>query len=81
VRMVDQQIVRESFDLYTPQDARQTRYERFKAARDRAEWLGLIQRRQPRGVVDRTYWNCSGELGRSDASRTFSHDDGSDLRA
>ena len=32
VRMVDQGIVREAFDLHTPQ-ARQTRHERFKAAR------------------------------------------------
>ena len=36
-------IVREAFDLHTPQDTRQTRYERFKAARDRAEQLGLLQ--------------------------------------
>ena len=43
VRMVDQGIVREAFDLHTPQDTRQTRYERFKAARDRAEQLGLLQ--------------------------------------
>jgi hypothetical protein len=42
VRMVDQSIVREAFDLHTPQDTRQARYERFKAARDRAEQLGLI---------------------------------------
>jgi AAA domain len=42
VRMVDQRVVREAFDLYTPQDTRQARYERFKAARDRAEQLGLI---------------------------------------
>jgi hypothetical protein len=42
VRMVDQSAVREAFDLHTPQDNRQTRYERFKAARDRAEQLGLI---------------------------------------
>jgi AAA domain len=42
VRMVDQGTVREAFDLHTPQDNRQTRYERFKAARDRAEQLGLI---------------------------------------
>jgi len=40
--MVDQAAVREAFDLHTPQDNRQTRYERFKAARDRAEQLGLI---------------------------------------
>jgi hypothetical protein len=43
VRMVDQQIVREAFDLQTPQDTRQARYERFKVARDRAEQLGLLQ--------------------------------------
>jgi hypothetical protein len=42
VRMVDQAAVREAFDLHTPQDNRQTRYERFKAARDRAEQRGLI---------------------------------------
>jgi AAA domain len=42
VRMVDQRVVREAFDLHTPQDNRQTRHERFKAARDRAEQLGLI---------------------------------------
>ena len=43
VRMVDQRIVRQSFDLCTPQDTRQARYERFKAARDRAEHLGLLR--------------------------------------
>jgi hypothetical protein len=42
VRMVDQQVVRETFDLHTPQDTRQARYERFKVARDRAEQLGLV---------------------------------------
>ncbi len=42
VRMVDQHVVREAFDLCTPQDTRQTRHERFKAARDRAEQLGLL---------------------------------------
>jgi hypothetical protein len=42
VRMVDQGTVWEAFDLHMPQDNRQTRYERFKAARDRAEQLGLI---------------------------------------
>jgi len=41
--MVDQGIVREAFDLHTPQDPRQTRHERFKAARDRAELRGLIE--------------------------------------
>jgi hypothetical protein len=42
VRMVDQRVVREFFDFCTPQDTRQARYERFKAARDRAEQLGLL---------------------------------------
>jgi hypothetical protein len=42
VRMVEQNIVREAFDLHTPHDNRQTRHERFKAARDRSEQLGLI---------------------------------------
>src|SRR5262249_42934020 len=43
VRMVDQEIVREAFYLCTPEDPRQTQRSRFERARDRAEWLGLIQ--------------------------------------
>ena len=51
VRMVDQDIVREAFDLCTPQDTRQARYERFKVARDRAEQLGLINAGNSDGVT------------------------------
>jgi AAA domain-containing protein len=42
VRMVSQEIVREAYYLCTPGDPRQTQYNRFTRARDRAEHLGLI---------------------------------------
>jgi hypothetical protein len=42
VRMVDQRLVRTAFALCTPQEPRQTLHDQFKAARDRAEQLGLI---------------------------------------
>jgi AAA domain len=42
VRMVDQEIVREAFYLCTPGDPRQTQYNRYTRARDRAEQRGLI---------------------------------------
>jgi AAA domain len=42
VRMVNQEIVREAFYLCTPGDPRQTQYNRYSRARDRAEQKGLI---------------------------------------
>jgi hypothetical protein len=42
VRMVNQETVRETFYLCTPGDPRQTQYNRFTRARDRAEQKGLI---------------------------------------
>jgi hypothetical protein len=42
VRMVNQEIVREAFYLCTPGDPRQTQYNRYTRARDRAEQRGLI---------------------------------------
>jgi hypothetical protein len=42
VRMVNQEIVREAFYLFTPEDPRQTQHNRYTRARDRAEHLGLI---------------------------------------
>jgi hypothetical protein len=42
VRMVNQETVREAYYLCTPGDPRQTQYNRFTRARDRAEHLGLI---------------------------------------
>jgi len=40
--MVNQEIVREAFYLCTPGDPRQTQYNRYTRARDRAEQRGLI---------------------------------------
>jgi hypothetical protein len=40
--MVNQEIVREAYYLCTPGDPRQTQYNRYTRARDRAEQLGLI---------------------------------------
>src|SRR5262249_9599915 len=51
VRMVDQEIVREAFYLYTPNDPRQTQLSRFNSARDRAEWLRLIQAGNIEGIT------------------------------
>jgi hypothetical protein len=42
VRMVNQETVQEAFYLCTPGDPRQTQYNRYTRARDRAEQLGLI---------------------------------------
>jgi len=52
VRMVDQEIVREAFYRCTPSDPRQTQLSRFTSARDRAEWLGLIQAGNINGVTN-----------------------------
>jgi hypothetical protein len=51
VRMVDQETVREVFYLCTPEDPRQTQYNRFTRARDRAEQRGLIQAGNIDGVT------------------------------
>ena len=51
VRMVAQEIVRESFYLCTPDDPKQTQHNRFIRARDRAESRGLIQAGKIDGVT------------------------------
>ena len=49
--MINQEIVREAFYLCTPGDPRQTLYNRYSRARDRAEQRGLIQAGNVDGVT------------------------------
>ncbi len=51
VRMVDQETVQQAYYLCTPGDPRQTQYNRFTRARDRAEQKGLVSAANIDGVT------------------------------